>query len=341
MAKKKTNSELYETIIKMIPFLTEKYDDKINYANIISQIRKKNSNVIKCLFENHKPSSIEDVEKLLDKLSKYKRGLTLDRCLFVYGPIDGQTKWNEYRAMQSKTNTFEYKKDKFGYNENDFKNFNKNRACTEANFIKRHGETLGKTKWKNYCERQKFTNTKEYLKDRYEKVNKQKAINYENMLRVHGSHELAIEALEKHHNSSSFGVSKISQILFKHLVCNNLFANKKYYFYDENKEYGIYDNLTKSYYKYDFVCPELNLCIEFNGDDWRGNPSKYKACDYLKKPGSKIKAYQSWATDARKISALKRNRGFDVLIIWEKDYNKNPREIEEKIINEIRKIRKL
>ena len=45
----------------------------------------------------------------------------------------GKQKWKEYCNKQSITNTFEYKKEKYGWDENEFNEFNKKKR----NYIKK------------------------------------------------------------------------------------------------------------------------------------------------------------------------------------------------------------
>ena len=52
---------------------------------------------------------------------------------------------------KAKKNTFEYKKEKFGWSPEDFKEFNKSRAVTKENLIKKHGEEKGLEIFNNYC----------------------------------------------------------------------------------------------------------------------------------------------------------------------------------------------
>lgn len=66
--------------------------------------------------------------------------------------------------------------------------------------------------------------------------------------------------------------------------------------------------------------------IEFNGDYWHANPSKYKKDDLITYPGGNIiLAEDVWNKDANRISYLK-SLGLDVFIIWE-DMWMNNREV--------------
>lgn len=70
-----------------------------------------------------------------------------------------------------------------------------------------------------------------------------------------------------------------------------------------------------------------NKIIEYNGDYWHCNPKEYPPTYYNKK--IRMTASEKWMKDSEKIQyAL--NNGYDVKIVWEKDYNKD----REKVIKE-------
>ena len=71
--------------------------------------------------------------------------------------------------------------------------------------------------------------------------------------------------------------------------------------------------------------------IEFFGDYWHANPNKYSENDTIRRlnEGSFITAKEIWTRDNKRLSLL-REHGFDILVIWEDDYRKNPEEITKK-----------
>ena len=77
----------------------------------------------------------------------------------------------------------------------------------------------------------------------------------------------------------------------------------------------------------DIFIPDLNLIIEYNGDYWHCNPNKYDQ-DYYHKIKKKT-AKEIWERDNIKIDLIKRN-GYTLEVLWEYDYNQNP-----KLINQI------
>lgn len=63
--------------------------------------------------------------------------------------------------------------------------------------------------------------------------------------------------------------------------------------------------------------------IEYNGDYWHCNPKKYGPEFFHK--NLKMKAKNKWKKDREKISFAE-NKGYEVLVIWEWDFNKNRKE---------------
>jgi hypothetical protein len=58
------------------------------------------------------------------------RKVTYENMILKYGDQIGQQKWDQYRILQSETNTFEYKKKKYGWTKEQFDVYNKSRGCS-------------------------------------------------------------------------------------------------------------------------------------------------------------------------------------------------------------------
>lgn len=71
-----------------------------------------------------------------------------------YGENDGTIRWEKYKEKQSKTNTFEYKNEKYGMTKEEFDLYNKSRAVTLNNMINKYGEDLGTKKYLSYIDKQ-------------------------------------------------------------------------------------------------------------------------------------------------------------------------------------------
>ena len=76
--------------------------------------------------------------------------LTKEKMINKYGEEEGNKRWEKYCKRQSETNTFEYKQKTYGWTEEEFKKFNKSRAVTLKNLIKKYGEEEGNKKWMDF-----------------------------------------------------------------------------------------------------------------------------------------------------------------------------------------------
>lgn len=271
-----------------------------------------------------------------ERWNSYRKSIamTLENQIKKYGKEEGTRRWNSYCKRQSETNTFEYKHKKYGISEEEFKLYNKSRACTLENMIIKYGEQEGIERWNSYCERQKYAGCAlEYFQEKYgeqegilqyQKVNNKKKLTKENFIRKYGEtkgKQKFFEYLET--ASKNTFVSKISQEFFDELynILPKELQNNCYY-HKLNNEYLIYVNGTCYYY--DFVLPSLKYCIEFNGDYWHANPAKYNPTDLIRYPNHIIlEAHTVWERDIEKHIAMKRERNYDIDIVWESDYKKD------------------
>lgn len=89
----------------------------------------------------------------------------------------------------------------------------------------------------------------------------------------------------------------------------------------------IKDKITGRAYAYDFCYK--NIIIEFNGDYWHMNPSKYTANDINKT--TKQRAVDKWNEDSYKKS-LAEKYGYKVLVIWESEFNNSIKETIDKCL---------
>ncbi len=83
----------------------------------------------------------------------------------------------------------------------------------------------------------------------------------------------------------------------------------------------------KKQYVYDIMAN--NKIIEYNGDFWHANPNIYLP-DYVN-PRTKLKAVDKWALDSIKIRYAQ-SQGYEVLVIWERDFKNNTEETIKKCI---------
>lgn len=240
-------------------------------------------------------------KEIAEKWKKQNYAITLDNLIIKHGEVEGNRIWENYLKMQSLTNTFDYKKEKYGWDEEKFKEFNLSRSITIENMVKKHGKEKGLKIWNNYIDRQKYTCSKEYFIKEY-------------------GEEFGLEKFENfiQKRTFEFGYSQVSQIIFENL--KNKFPNFNFYFATNNGEKFLYDDENKITYHVDLFISDINLVIEFNGDVWHANPSKYNGDDIpIKFNGYKsLTANDIWERDRKRIKFLK-TKVRDVIVIWEKD----------------------
>ena len=271
--------------------------------------------------------------KLVDDNLAKNTAVTESNLIKKYGITEGKKRWQEYKQKQAYSNSYEYKKEKHGWSDEDFKNFNKSRAITLKNLIEKYGETDGTIRWQNYCERQAYTNTIGYFIEKYgQKKGKEK---YQQVCREK-SH--CVENICKRYDCDVETASLILQDRVNH---NNHVSNSEKFFVDElekvlgteldysykTKQYCVYGNNKVNFY--DVV--HNNRAIEYNGDYWHCNPKTFLE-NYYHSVANKL-AREIWKDDQNKIDLLKKKRNIECLIIWESDFLQDPK----KILEECRK----
>lgn len=114
------------------------------------------------------------------------------------------------------------------------------------------------------------------------------------------------------------GYSEVSQELFYKLI-ENVDINDINYFIFAKKggEFVLSDD--NGFYRYDFTDLKNKKIIEYNGDDYHGNPNKYKATDYPNPFRKNLTAQDIWNRDKHK-KLLAEQHGFEVMVIWDSEY---------------------
>lgn len=282
--------------------------------------------------------SFDFLEKALELKNLPKTGTTLKKSIIMYGEEMGRKKWKEYCERQAYTNSKEYK----NMTDDEFREYNKSRSQTLEKMILRHGEELGRKKWKEYCERQAYTNTLQYYIEKYgihgeekwRKLNRKKSNSLESYIEKFDDFDIAFKSyLQYKDRFKSRFYSEMSQDFFdiidKDLPFRSYYARK-------NKEFGKYSKELNRYFYYDYVIPELKFCIEFNGDCFHANPMIYSDFDTPNPFNTNLTSRDIWEFDKIKNSVLYEN-GFEVLVIWEHDYNNNKELTINNVIEYIRK----
>jgi hypothetical protein len=98
------------------------------------------------------------------------------------------------------------------------------------------------------------------------------------------------------------------------------------------KEKWIKCKETNKAYSYDFTYKKK--IIEFNGDYWHCNPNLYEANFYNK--NKMLTAKEIWQYDQLK-NNLAKSHGYEVLVIWETEWIKDPKQCIEKCIKFLNK----
>lgn len=309
------------------------------------QIRMRNKGTLE-YYTEFKKIPYEQAIKMREEHGK-RIAMTKENMISKYGEQNGLEKWNNYCEKQRIKNTLDFKKQKYGWSNEQFDNFNKSRAVTLKNLIKKHGEPLGKTMWDAYKDRQGYTNTLEYFielygtekgTEKYKKINFLKSHTFESYLeRFDGDVLLAKNAynnlIKKYKDRKLKWYSSISIELFEKLkIILELLGYKKIFYYKNNDEKLFCDG--KKAYFVDFYLEETKKVIEFYGDYWHANPKIYKDQLYISLPQGKILVDDIQKRDTLRIEYLKNNFDIkDIKIIWEYDYRNNENDIIKDCIN--------
>lgn len=115
------------------------------------------------------------------------------------------------------------------------------------------------------------------------------------------------------------GTSKLSNTIISEIIKYNKNNNKLLY---DNNEMFIYDNINKQAYKFDLTNKTTKKILEINGVFWHCRPTIYES-SYVHKV-KKMTAQEIWDYDKAKHNlAIKNN--YQIFILWEDDYNKDPK----------------
>ena len=247
-----------------------------------------------------------------DELAK-RTAVTLHGLIKKYGEHEGLSKWDQYREKQAYSNSLEFKKEKHGWSEDQFKQYNKGRATTVDNLVSRYGLEAGLERWQDYCEKQKVTKSREYVVEKYGESHwinlcNRKAHTVENTANRHGlTYEEAADKLASRYRLGYCSGLEIEFVDALEKIVGKLDHTSL------DKPYGKWNHDTNGYVVYDIK--HKDCIIEFNGDYWHANPTIYQASDMIRNTS----AEQIWLNDKQKLD-IARQHGFRVLVVWEYDY---------------------
>lgn len=254
-----------------------------------------------------------------------KFAITLEKLTKKYGTEAGTKAYKQYLTKQAETNTYEYKKAKYGMTREEFDLYNKGRAVTLDNMIGRYGEQLGREKFENYVELQRTAGCSlKYFQNllgdgpgltKFNQVNESKSNNLPSFIKKYGE-QLGREKYTIFMDKKRPYTSKMADDFFKELY---EYENQDDNIYTGflNNEYGVMGE--NNYFKYDYVNITKGKVIEFNGNIWHANPLIYEASDTPNPFNKTQTASEIWNKDKIKLDTIKYKRGFEVLEIWETD----------------------
>lgn len=258
--------------------------------------------------------------------------VTLTNLIKKYGDVDGAARFAIYRQKQARTNSYEYKKEKYGWSMAEFNEYNASRAQTLVKMISRHGEEVGATKWEDYCLRQAYTNTKSYFIEkygqdlgtaRYLSINKKKSmISNPSLLanHLHISEEEATQIIMSRKSTQHYSkLEKEFTIMLEESLGFKLSHTSMH------SPFGKWSSLLNSYVIYDIV--HKNCIVEFNGDYWHANPDTYISSAVIRGK----EAIDIWHKDMLKLRTAEQ-LGFKIIIVWENEFKLN----KEQTINKVK-----
>ena len=212
---------------------------------------------------------------------------------------------------------------KYAYqiSDGDYMSFRKKYAMSLSNMITKYGEELGKKKWEEYVSIQQKTKSRDWMIEQYgiektNEINRSKIHNLENFIKRYGE-ELGKKKWEEYCENRSKPFSKASHSLFekfdKYLPkgLTSKHSENEHFVQGESQLYFL-----------DYFIPELNICIEFNGDSWHGNPNIYSENDKCHPIDKTITAKELQDKDKRRYDFLQNKYGIKTYIIWENESKK-------------------
>ena len=233
-------------------------------------------------------------------VSKARQCVTKEKMIKRYGISEGTERWNSYCEKQSVTNTYEYKHEKYGMSQDEFDEYNKSRAVTKENLIKKHGKIEGLKIWNDYIERQRYTCTLDYFIEEYGKE----------------------DGTQKYNEFAEKRSDQYYLIGNKSNISLDLFSNLKEYYKDNDTyiEYTV-KSLNNNFYHVDYYDKSLNIVIEFYGDFYHFNPKKYNGneTDYFIL-GKERTVKDKWQHDKERIDDIQQTLNCKVIIVWESTY---------------------
>lgn len=268
---------------------------------------------------------------IVDENIAKKTAITQENLMKKYGPTEGNSRWESYKEKQAISNSYEYKKQKYGWTEQEFNEYNSSRAQTLEKMISRHGEVDGTLKWIGYCERQAYTNTKSYFIEKYGlelgtktylEINRKKAVSNPTILAEKMGISIDEAVIVILNRQKQYFTSNLEQE-FISLLESKLGSLDHT---SLKQPYGRWSHYLDTYLVYDIK--HKDCIIEFNGDYWHANPQLYKETAIIRGKT----AVDIWNRDKLKMQTVI-DLGFRTYIVWEQEFRRNKEETINRIIS--------
>lgn len=196
--------------------------------------------------------------------------------------------------------------------------------------IKISSSKSSKEHWKNEKYRNKVINAITGLKrtDTFKETQRQNAkkqflSEYQREIRSKKMKESWQNGSIVYTEKPSINISK-QQIKFTKLLSEHYKGN---IVLNETIQYKTEDNKKRWLFP-DILLPDINLVIEYNGDYWHANPSKYNSTDLIKNKTAK----EIWEQDKNK-KGIYENLGYTVYYVWSSDFIKDSNNVINRLIN--------
>lgn len=333
--KEDLNNTIDESFINIFEQILNLGRDSSSYKSLLIRYGKTLGN-IKFKEKNDKCSN--------KGAKRHGVGSSLENYINRHGIELGTKLWNQYKEKRRQT----YNKRKL---EGKYLHMN-----TKDSYISLYGKIEGTKRWKEVIEHRRYKKTKEYvykthglikgkqiLQHRHDNVSLssyQHRLGEEKGLMEYNKHIVKLKhSVRKKLNTfpkktksiktKTNHCSKISKNLFDEIVKYTDIDKSETFYGDYALKIQLtktqYNKINKRFIQVDFSYK--NKIIEFYGDYWHGNLDIYENHDLIKGKTVKSKRLE----DEQRIEFIK-SLGYEVMIIWENDYKRNPSLVIEDII---------
>lgn len=261
------------------------------------------------------------------------------------GEEKGTQMWSEFLEKRKHQSSLEWYCNKYGLEEG--KKLYEERCQSRIGigslnwYCDKYGEDEGTNKYNKFRQIQSECRRLEKYIDKYgeeegtrkfNEINNKKKITLSNFIRKYGEEEGTKRWNKMMDKRTEFKQSKVAMELFDTIAIQ--VQDKKIYYYNHPKEYGVMIKEDKTYCLLDFYCLDNNKVIEFYGDYWHANPSIYNENEMVLYPNNKsLLAKDIWDKDKSRIEKIRRQMNCEVLIVWQSDFVSHKEETIKKVVD--------